>query len=160
MSSNIQGHSGLTAAFTSGAFADAASNINITNAATITYSINGVFASRTTVASQAVTIEPNTGIDPRNPNSFQILPAGKSCAYAIILDGSGNFTVAQGPIVDQGSACPLPGTPVNKLIVGAFKVVNASYVTNGGYRAGTDAKNSAGLTTTYFNLTGHPGYAL
>lgn len=160
MSVSNQGSNLLSAAFTSGAFAAAAGNINFTNASTITYALNGQFYSRTTVASQAWTIEPNSGVVPTAPNSFQTVPAGQACAFALVLDSSGAFTVMQGQLVQSTDKTPVPQAPSGKAVVGAIKVVNATYTTNGGFRPGTDATNSAGLTTTFVNLSQHPGSAI
>lgn len=160
MSISAQGANLLSAALSSGAFAAAAGNINFTNASTITYVLNGQFYSRATVASQAWTIEPNSGIVPTAANSFQTVPAGKSCAFALVLDSAGAFTVMQGAIVESTDKTPVPQAPNGKAVVGAIKVVNATYTTNGGFRPGTDATNSAGLTTTFLNLAQHPGSAI
>lgn len=160
MSISAQGANLLTAAFTSGGFAAAAGNVNFTNANTITYSINGQFYSRASVASQAMTIEPGTGIVPTAPNTLQTVPAGQACAFAVVLDTSAAFTVIQGPLVQSTDKTPVPAAPAGKAIVGVIKVVNATLTTNGGYRPGTDATNTAGLTTTFVNLAQHPGSAI
>lgn len=160
MSISAQGANLLTAAFTSGGFAAASGNVNYTNANTITYAINGQFYSRASVASQAFTIEPNTGIVPTAPNTFQTVPAGQACAFAVVLDANAAFTVVQGPLVQTTDKTPVPAVPSGKAIVGVIKVVNATVTANGGFRVGTDALNTAGLTTTYVNLSQHPGSAI
>lgn len=161
MSISAQGSNLLTAAFTSGGFAAAAGNINYTNANTITYAINGQFYSRASVASQAWTIEPNTGIVPTAPNSFQTVAAGQACAFAVVLDANAAFTVVQGALVGATERTPVPAVPTGKAIVGVIKVINNTLTTNGGFRPGTDALNTAGLgTTTYTNLSQHPGVSL
>ncbi len=155
MSQQLQGANALTAAFTSGGFAGGSTASQFTNAATITYAINGRFFSRTTVASQPLVIEPNTGIVPTAPNTLQSIPAGSSGAFAIVLDSSLAFTVVQGPIVEgTGVNCPLPVAPAGKAIVGAIKVSNG---TASAFVPGTTAFNAANVTTTYINLSQHPG---
>ncbi len=153
MSTSLNGANALTAAFNSGAFAAAVANF--TNAALINYAINGRFLSRAIVASQALVIEPNSGIVPTAPNTLQPVPAGKACAFAIILDSAGAFTVNQGDIVDAGSPCSVPVAPLGKAIVGCFKVNNASA---GAFTPGTTTLvTGGGITVTFTNLAQHPG---
>lgn len=154
MSSTLQGATAITLALNSGAFARGSTATQITNAAAINYTINGVYQTqKAIVASFALVIEPNTGIVPTAANTLQTLAAGKSCAFAIILDTAGVFTVAQGDIVDNGSLCPVPQAPSGKAIVGAAKVVN----TTNPFIPGTTAFNATGVTTTFVNLAQHPG---
>lgn len=154
MSSTLQGATALTFAANSGAFAQGSTASQFTNAAAINYAINGTFQTQKgIVASAALVIEPNTGIVPTAANTLQTLAAGQSCAFAIILDTAGTFTVAQGDIVPAGSLCPVPQAPAGKAIVGAIKVVN---VTNP-FIPGTTNFNATGVTTTFRNLAQHPG---
>jgi hypothetical protein len=158
MSSQLQGANALTAAFTSGGLGIGSTPSQFTNANTITYAINGRFYSRASIASQALVIEPNSGIVPTAPNAFQSIPAGSSCAFAVILDTSAAFTVAQGPIV-EGTAvnCPVPQAPAGKAIVGVIKVANG---TASPFVPGTTAFDTANVTDTYINLSQHPGAAV
>ena len=154
MSSTLQGATALTFAANSGALAQGSTASQFTNAAAINYAINGAYQTqRGIVASQALVIEPNTGIVPTAPNTLQTLAAGFSCAFAVILDSAQAFTVAQGDIVPNGSLCPVPQAPTGKCIVGAIKVVNATNP----FIPGTTAFNATGVTTTYRNLAQHPG---
>lgn len=156
MSSTLQGALALTAALTSGAFAQGSTASQFTNAAAIVYSLLGRLFSRAIVASQPLVIEPNTGLNPTAPNAFVTLAPGQSCAFAIVLDSALAFTVIQGPIVEAGQLCALPAAPGNKALVGAIKVSN---LTNP-FIPGTTNFNAAGVTTTYFNLATHPGAPL
>ena len=156
MSSTLQGATALSFAANSGAFAAGSSAFNFTNAAAINYTINGRFYARAIVANQAPVIEPNSGINPVLPQAFVNLAAGQSCAYALVLDTALAFTVMQGPIVDAGQLCAIPAAPTGKVIVGAIKVSN---VTNP-FILGTTSFAAAGVTTTYINLSGHPGSTL
>lgn len=158
MSVNLQDANAATFAFNSGAFAGGSTASQFTNAAAINYTINGRFYQRAIIASQALVIEPGTGIVPQQPNTLQSIPAGKACVFAILLDTAGAFTVMQGDIVDQGQVCPVPKDPTNKVMVGAIKVNNGSA---SAFVPGTTAFNvGGGVTTTYFNLACHPGYSL
>jgi hypothetical protein len=154
MSSTLQGATAITLALNSGAFAQGSSANQFTNAAAINYVINGIYQTqRGIVASQALVIEPNSGIVPTAPQVLQTLAAGQACAFAIILDSAQAFTVMQGEIVAAGSLTPVPVAPAGKCIVGAIKVVN---VTNPFIPATTNF-NATGVTTTYRNLAQHPG---
>jgi hypothetical protein len=158
MSSQLQGANALTAAFTSGAFAGGSTASQFTNAAAITYAINGRLFSRAIIASQPLVIEPGTGIVPTAPQTLQSIPAGRACAFAVILDVAGAFTVMQGDIVDAGLNCPVPVAPAAKCIVAAIKVNNAS---GSAFVPGTTAFNvGGGVTTTYVNLAQHPGTSI
>lgn len=156
MSSTLQGANALTFAANSGAFANGSTTSQFTNAALINYAINGKFYSRAIVASQALVIEPGTGIVPTAANTLQTLAAGQSCAFSILLDTAGAFTVMQGDIVSAGALCPVPAAPKDRAIVGAIKVSN---VTNP-FIPGTTLFGAAGVTTTYTNLAQHPGASI
>lgn len=155
MSSQLQGANALTAALNSGAFANGSTASQFTNAALINYVINGVFYSRAIIASQPLVIEPNTGIVPTAPNTLQTVPTGKACAFGIFLDNTGAFTVAQGDIVDAGNKTPVPQAPAGKAIVGAIKCVNNS---GANFVPGTTLFSA--ITTTYTNLSQHPGASI
>lgn len=159
MSSPLQGATGFSLAFNSGAFATHGSNINTLTTAAINFCINGRLYQKAISNNIPWVIEPNSGLDPRAANSFQTVAAGKACAFLFVTDAvetaNTNIWQIQGPIVDVGNSCPLPAVPAGKVAFAALKVSNASYATNGGYRPGTDAHNTGGLTRTFFNLTGH-----
>jgi hypothetical protein len=158
MSTQLQGANALTFAANSGALAGGSTASQFTNGATINYAINGRFFSRATIASQPLVIEPNTGIVPTAPQTLQSIPAGRACAFAVILDTAGAFTVMQGDIVEAGLNTPVPMAPATKLIVGAIKVNNAS---GSAFVPGTTAFNvGGGVTTTYVNLAQHPGTSI
>jgi hypothetical protein len=158
MSYTLQGANQLTFAANSGALAGGSTASQFTNAALISYAILGRFYSRAIIASQPLVIEPNTGIVPTQPQVLQNIPAGKACAFSVILDTAGAFTVMQGDIVDAGLNCPVPMAPSGKAIVGAIKVNNASA---SAFVPGTTAFNvGGGVTTTYVNLAQHPGVSI
>ncbi len=153
MSLNLHGANALTAALTSGGLAIGSTTSQFSTANAITFAISGRLYSKAATATQALVIEPNTGIVPTAPNTLQTLAAGQSCAFAVILDAAGAFTVAQGDIVAAGASCPVPTAPPTKAIVGAIKVSNATNP----FIPGTTAFTAAGVTTTYINLAQHPG---
>jgi hypothetical protein len=92
---------------------------------------------------------------PTAPNTLQNIPAGFSCAFAVILDTAGAFTVAQGPLIEGTSVnCPVPQAPAGKAIVGAIKVANGAA---SAFVPGTTSFAAASVTTTYVNLAQHTG---
>lgn len=156
MSLQLAGASGATLALTSAGLAAASGNINLSTGATaLSYAINGKLLTKAQVTS-FFGIEAGSGLNPAAPNSFVAVQPGQACAFAVIIDASGNYTVAQGPIVAAGDLCPLPAQPAGKLIVGAMKVRNNSYANSGnGYRPATDAHNASGMAAPVFtNLVG------
>lgn len=152
MSQNLQENSGLTLALNSIALAIGSTTSQF-SAALVNYAINGRIYQKAAAATQALVIEPNTGIVPTAPNTLQTLAAGQACAFLVLLDASGNYTVVQGALVEAGKACPVPAVPANRVPVGVIKVSN---VTNP-FIPGTTAFSAAGVTTTYINVLSHPG---
>lgn len=147
---------GATLALNSGGLAIGSTPSQVSIATAINYLYRGVFGQRATSASTAFAIEPGTGLVPTSPNSYVTLAAGQVCAFLLLIDSANAITAVQGPIQAVGDACPVPAVPNNRIAIGAFKVSN---VTNP-FIPGTTNLNAAGVTTTYFNLGTHPGYAI
>jgi hypothetical protein len=156
MSQNLQGANGLTFAANSGALAVGTTASGYTNGAAINYSIAGRFASKAIVASVLLAIEPGSGIDPTLPNAFKTLAKGESCAFSVLLDNAGVFTVMQGDVVSAGYPTPVSASNEGKAIVGAIKVVNATNP----FIPGTTNFTATGVTTTFVNLSQHPGTSI
>ncbi len=156
MSLPLNGANMITMALNSGGLAIGSTTSQFSTGATLNYSINGRIYSKAATASQAFVIEPNSGIVPTALNTLQTLPAGRSCSFAVLLDAAGNFTVAQGDIVDNGLATPVARPPAGKAIVGAIKIANATNP----FIPGTTALTATGVTATYVNLTQHTGAAI
>lgn len=154
MSQNLQESNGITIAFNSGALVTGATASAITSTVTINYAISGRLFAKTAMTNQALVCEPGAGIDPKLPNAFMTVPAGKVSTFAVLLNAAGAVTIAQGDLVDVGSPAPVSASfPADKAIVGVFKVSN---VTNP-FIPGTTALNAAGVTTVFTNLAQHPG---
>ena len=156
MSISLQGSNALTATLTSCGLAIGSTTSQFSTANTTTYVIRGRLYSKAADATEPLTIEPGTGIVPTAPNTLQTLAAGQSCAFAVLLDTAGAFTVMQGDIVPAGASTPVPSPVAGKAIIGAIKVSN---VTNP-FIPGTTAFTATGVTTTYINLSQHPGAAV
>ena len=141
-------------AMNSGALAVGTAPTGFNTGATINYAISGRLYAKTAITSQALVAEAGSGIDPKLPNALVTVPAGKVSTFAVLLDAAGAATVAQGDLVDVGSPAPISASfPSSKAIVGVIKVSN---VTNP-FIPGTTSLAAAGVTSTYINLSMHPG---
>lgn len=151
MSSTLQGASALTATLSVPSLTNAGLVLDIGQ---FSYSILG----RTYVKSAgapSVVIEPGSGLNPLNPNSFVSIPGNSLCAFSLFVDEDGIVTVAQGPIferVDQKANFPVP--PSNKAMFGGF-VVQA----DGGWLAGSDSFAETN-DVWWFTFSTHPGRPL
>jgi hypothetical protein len=153
MSFNLQGSNGFQVNLVSGLFAVGGTTSlfsSVTN--TLSYVLAGQFRTKGPTANIPFTIEPNSGILPTAPNSFQNVAVGDAAGFSIFIDSGGNFTVAQGPSVPAGQKVTFPPAPANKVIVGGFKVVPTAT-----YTPGTTSLTSI---STFYNFACHPGEAL
>jgi hypothetical protein len=157
MSSQLQGSNAITMALGSAGLAIGSTTSQISIGTSIVVSIVGRAVSRGTIASQALVAEPGMQPDPLNKSAFKTLPAGMTCAFSVYVDTAGAVTIGQGDFVENGSLAPVREAPGGKAIIGAVKVVNNTLTANGGFRPGTDAFNNGAVTTSYINLTQHPG---
>lgn len=162
MSSNIQGASGITMCLSTVGLAIGSTASQIARGTAASASINGVIVALGTDATEPLTIEPGTGLNPTAPNSFVSLAAGESCAFLVTVDSAAVMRVVQGPIVQgvlgsgNGIVCPLPAAPANRAVIGAVKVEAATAA----FVPGTTNFSAAGVNDYYFNLTSHPGGAI
>lgn len=153
MSLNLQSSNGYQVSTVSGLLAVATTTSlfkTVTN--TLSFILNGQFYTKAPTDNVPFTIEPNSGIVPTAPNSFQVVAVGQACGFSIFIDATGAITVAQSPIVASGQLVTFPAPPVNKVIVGGFKVVPTATFT-----PGTTALTSV---STFYNFYCHPGVAL
>jgi hypothetical protein len=160
MSSTLQGANALTASLTSGLMVIGTAKSGINTSVTIQFAINGKFAvAKTAITSAPYACEPGTGLLATAPNAFVNIPVGKACAFAWLLDSAGAVTCAQGDIVDEigsGTICPVPAIPPNRAVFGASKVRNTSAAA-GVFIPATTLHDATGVTSTFVNLSQHPG---
>jgi hypothetical protein len=147
MSFNLQNNAGL-----SGCFSSPGLTIGTTTSAyrivnTTPYAINGKLYSRAALDNIAFTSW---------SGSLTNLSVGQACALLVLLNSAGTARVAQGPIVDAGTPCPLPTVPNDYAVIGAIKIV----ANTAAFTFGTTALNATGIATTYVNLASHPGEAV
>jgi hypothetical protein len=156
MSQNLQGANGLTLAVNSGALAVGTNANEYATGSAISYVLAGRFFSAGADTSIPLVIEPGSGVDPTKPNAFKTLAKGEACAFSVLLDKAGAFTVVQGDIVSAGYPTPVSVANEGKGIVGAIKVVNATNP----FIPGTTNFTATGVTTTFVNLSQHPGTSI
>lgn len=85
------------------------------------------------------------------------LAASQSCLFGVWIDGSGNVTTTQGPIVAAGDPCPVPSqTTAGVTLVGLIKVTTSSAVT---FTPGTTDLSASGITDAFFDCMDMPGSA-
>jgi hypothetical protein len=85
------------------------------------------------------------------------LAASQACLFGVWIDGSGNVTTTQGPIVAAGDPCPVPSqTTANVTLVGLIKVTTSSAAT---FTPGTTDLSASGITDVFFDCMDMPGSA-
>lgn len=144
MSYNLEQMNSGYVSLSSGAVAITTAKEKFKTTATITYLINGVFKSKS-AADNLVFSSGHTS-----------LAAGQACLFGLWLDGDGNVTTTQGPIVSTGDPCPVPPTPANRALFGLIKVATAGAAT---FVPNTTLLDATNVTATYINAGLMPGTA-
>jgi hypothetical protein len=163
---NLALSQGGSFAFTSGGLAAGSNAGTIQNAATITYTINGEFKSKSATNNVAIAY---TGADVYSQNAVELnggftgAVGGSTRLYGIYLDGAGTYSIEPGKIVNTAQlaagVAPLefPSNQRNKACVGAMRIVVTASTT---FVPGTTALNASGVTTSFINLSSIPGEPL
>lgn len=160
---NLALSQGGNLAFTSGALADSATAAKIKTTATVTFTINGVFKSKTATDNVVPSYTGPSVYGAATNGSFTGGANGSTRLYNVYLDADGNFSVLPGPIVD--TAALAAGTAAlhfaphqkDKACIGAMRIVLTSGTS---FVPGTTALDATGVTTTYLNLSSVPGEPL
>lgn len=141
---NLSGINAGSVSLSSGGLAAGTNAGTFKTSSTLTYTINGIFKSKAATDNLAVAAGTK-------------LTASKACLLGVFIDGAGALSTTQGPIVDAGDPCPVPGFPAGDVaLVGLIKVVtNASNE----FTPGTTAFGATGVTATYLNCMTMPGSA-
>jgi hypothetical protein len=85
------------------------------------------------------------------------LAASQACLFGVWIDGSGNVSTTQGPIVAAGDPCPVPSqTTAGVTLVGLIKVTTSSAAT---FTPGTTDLSASGITDVFFDCMDMPGSA-
>ena len=81
----------------------------------------------------------------------------QACLFGVWIDGSGNVSTTQGPIVAAGDPCPVPSqTTAGVTLVGLIKVTTSSAAT---FTPGTTDLSASGITDVFFDCMDMPGSA-
>lgn len=160
---NIALSQGGNLAFTSGALANGTNAGTIKSTATITYVINGVFASKAAADNVSIAYSGPSVYGTAANGSFTGAVGGSTRLYGVYLNAAGTFSVLPGPIVNSAelaagsAALHFPPTQRELACVGAVRIA----VTAGtSFVPGTTALDASGVTTTYLNLSSIPGEPL
>lgn len=144
MSYNIEQMNSGYVSLTSAGLAAGTNAGTFKTASTLTYTTNGVFKSKGATDNLAFTA------------GHTALANSQACLFAVWIDGSGNVTTTQGPIVAGGDPCPVPApAAANVTLVGLIKVSTSSSQT---FTPGTSTLGT-GNTVTYSNCMVMPGSA-
>lgn len=145
MSYNLSGSNSGYLSLTAAGLAEGTNSATFKTANTLTFVNNGVFKSKS--ATDNLTFSAGATVVGQN----------SACLFGIWIDGSGNVTTSQGPIVSAGDPCPVPGAPaVNLTLVGLIKVTTGATT----FTAGTTDLGAANVTDVYYDCMDMPGSAL
>jgi hypothetical protein len=144
MSYNLEQANSGFASYSSAALAIGTNTGTFKTTATLTYTSNGLFKSKSATDNLAF----STG--------HTALGNSQACLFGVWIDASGNVTTSQGPIVAAGDPCPVPTAPASNLtFVGYIKVSTSSSQT---FTPGTSVLGT-GNTAVYANCARVPGTA-
>lgn len=169
MSSNLALDAGLTAAFSSGAWAEGTNANTIKSTATVTYTIDGRFYSKSATDNIAISYSgPSVyqaaagGVQSVN-GGFTGGVNGSTRLYLICLDTSGNVSILPGQIVDSAElaagrvALQFPDAPNGVCVVAAMRIA----VTAGtNFTPGSVDLSASGVTGSFINLSTVPANPL
>lgn len=150
-------------AFTSGALANGTNAGTIQTTATITYCVNGVFASRAAINNVSIAYSGPAVYSTPVDGSFTGQVGGSTRLYGLYLDAAGNISVFPGPIVNSAelaagtAALHFPAMQRDRVCFGALRIAVTAGTT---FIPGTTALNAAGVTASYLNLFSVPGEPL
>ncbi len=145
MSYNIEQINSGYMSLSSGAIAVGTTTGTFKTAAAVTYTSNGIFKSKAITDNLTFSA------------GHAAVTASKACLFGLWLDGSGNVTTSQGPIVAAGDPCPVPTAPANNLtLFGLIKVTTDASTT---FTPGTTGLGASGVTAVYTNCSLMPGTA-
>jgi hypothetical protein len=162
MSSNLALDAGLTAAFSSGAWAEGTNANTIKSTATVTYVIDGQFYSKSATDNVAISYSgPSVyqaaagGVQSVN-GGFTGGVNGSTRLYLVCLDASGAVSIVPGQIVDSAElaagrvALMYPDTPNAVCPVAAMRI---ALTAGTAFTPGSTDLSASGVTATFVNLS-------
>lgn len=144
MSYNLSNSNAGNVSLTAAGLAEGTNANTFKTTNTLAYTINGVFKSK--------------GATDNLPFSsgHTALAANQACLFGVWIDGSGNVTTSQGPIVAAGDPCPVPGQPASGLaLVGLIKVTTGATT----FTPNSTDLGAANVTDVYYDCMVMPGAA-
>lgn len=168
MSDNLSLDSGLTAALSSGAWAEGTNANTIKSTATVTFVIDGRFYSKSATDNIAISYaganvyQAPSGVSTIN-GGFTGGVNGSTRLYGIYLDTSGAVSILPGPIVDSAElaagrvALPFPDAPNGVCPTAVLRVA----VTSGtNFTPGSVDLSASGVTASFINVATTPANPL
>lgn len=169
MSSNLALDAGLTAALSSGGWAEGTNANTIQNANTVTFLVDGRFYSKSATNNIAISYSgpavyqaASGGVATVN-GGFTGGVNGSTRLYLICLDTSGNVSIVPGQIVDNAElaagrvALMFPDLPSGVCATAALRVA----VTSGtNFTPGSVDLSASGVTASFINLSTVPASPL
>lgn len=142
---NLSGINSGSVSLTSAGLATGTNAGTFKTGSSLTYTVNGIFKTKSATDNLAFTA------------GHAKLDKSKACLFGVFVDADGSVATTQGPIVDAGDPCPVPGFPAGGgALVGLIKVTTNSSTE---FTPGTTALGASGVTTTYINCMTMPGSA-
>ncbi len=116
---------------------------------TLTFTINGVFKSKAATDNLAFS------------SGHSVVGQFQACLFGVWIDGSGNVSTSQGPIVAAGDPCPVPGLPAGSVESDPVALVGLIKVTTGAttFTAGSTDLGAANVTDAFYDCMVMPGSA-
>lgn len=169
MSDNLSLAQGASIAFSSGALAEGTNANTVKSTATITYTIDGKFYSKSATDNIAISYAGSAvyqaaagGVQAVN-GGFVGGVNGSTRLYLITLDASGNVGIVPGQIVDSAElaagrvALGFPDAPNGVCAVGALRV---ALTAGTAFTPGSTDLSASGVTATFYNLSTVPATPL
>lgn len=116
---------------------------------TLSFTINGIFKSKNATDNLPFSA------------GHTALGQYQACLFGVWIDGNGNISTSQGPIVAAGDPCPVPGVPAGSVesdpvaLVGLIKVTTAATT----FTPGSTDLGAANVTDAYLDCMVMPGSA-
>lgn len=145
MSFNLEQANSGYMSFGAAGLAEGTNSATFKTTATLAFTSNGVFKSKN--ATDNLTFS----------SGHTALAQNQACLFGVWIDGSGNVTTTQGPIVAAGDPCPVPAAgAAGTTLVGLIKVTTGATT----FTPGTTDLGAANVTDAYYDCSLMPGAAL
>jgi hypothetical protein len=160
---NLALSQGGNLAFTSGALANGTNAGTIQIASTITFVVNGVFASKTATNNIAIAYAGPAVYGTPADGSFTGQVGGSTRLYGLYMNAAGTVSILPGQIVNSAelaagtAALNFPAMQKDLVCFGVMRIAltaNTTFVPN------VTALTASGVTTTYLNLSSIPAEPL